>query len=105
MLSALSHTMRASELCLIWVSWAGVKTPGFSYHSLSPSRRRLNCVLSRHIKVGPRRLPGTRSSTMRAGNRSMLSGEPYSRCSFSRISGLLISFFRPSKVWAADRLQ
>lgn len=44
---------------------------------LSPSRIRLNCVLNRHSKVGPSRLPGTKSSTIRAGNRSMFSGEPY----------------------------
>lgn len=54
----------------------------FGFHGvsiyLSPSRIRLNCVLNRHIKVGPRRLPGTKSSTIRAGNRSMFSGEPYS---------------------------
>ena len=39
MLSELSHTIRASDVCLICVSWAGVKTPGFSYHNLrSPER-------------------------------------------------------------------
>lgn len=52
-----------------------------SFHSssiyLSPSLIRLNWVLNRHIKVGPSRLPGTKSSTIKAGNRSMFRGEPY----------------------------
>lgn len=38
MLSALSHRILASDVCLIWVSWAGEKTPGFSYHSLRPEQ-------------------------------------------------------------------
>ena len=45
---------------------------------LSPSLSRLNWADSRHMRVGPSRLPGTRSSAIRAGNRSMFRGVPYS---------------------------
>lgn len=51
MLSELSHTIRASDVCLICVSWAGVKTPGFSYHNLRSPEREQSSGKTRNAKA------------------------------------------------------
>ncbi len=54
MLSPLSHSTRVREACFNWVSWAGVKTPGFSYQNLNKKHRRKwrDDIYTSHTRYG-----------------------------------------------------